>query len=245
MEGSDRGLISRGTIPGKINYSRIIPPIRARSKADIQQELISLRNSIKCIPSRSKNILSSSRRKVIELDTIREHSEEWSQRRNLAVSEFRSDDRRKLRKFFNTLDDDKSGEVSFQELLDPLVSSGMYRSTQDVIRLLSSLDSNQSNGIDFDEFMIAMTHHRFGNKKELRKLVQCTSDPLGFHIDTLLSAERRKKLKALVIRRKPFQSESEDEKILEDLLCNEEIMALEVLVKMQKAKYASSTNRSK
>ena len=239
MSGNDRDLLlSRGCIPGKINYSRVMTPIRAISKRDIQHELQSLRNSGKTLPlSRSAQSLSTSRRKVIELDTIREHSEEWCQRRGLSLSEFRSDDRRKLRKFFNTLDNDQSGEVSFQELLDPLVSSGMYRSTQDVIRLLSSLDANQSNGIDFDEFMIAMTHHRFGNKKKLRKLVQCTADPLGFHIDTLLCAERRKILKSLVIRKKTIQGGLRDERLLADLQCNEEIMAIEVLVKMQKMKY--------
>jgi hypothetical protein len=163
-------LKSRGTIRGKLKYSCVMTPIRTQSKSQSLGELQQLKSSISKLPNISTSCLTKERKKVIELDVLLGTREEWCQRRKFPVPEISSQDRRALRRFFNTLDDDGSGEVNFNELLDPLVSSGMYQSSQQVIRLLSTLDKNHSNGIDFDEFLFSITSQQFGDRQKLKTL---------------------------------------------------------------------------
>lgn len=230
---------------GHVNYERITPPARTQSQDLYENELDAVHETIthrpgsrrsQSRPSLREQTVSKDKLKSIEMDILDDKNESWCSKHGLQLPELRAVDKRSLRQFFLTLDDDGSGEVSFNELLDPLVSSGMYRSSQDVIRLLSALDKNNSSGIDFDELLIAVTKHSFGDKSKLKTLVQCTSDPHGFSMDTLLSAERRKMLIAHVTERASTRNMTEDERLLADLICNENVSALEVLVKKQKKK---------
>lgn len=170
------------------------------------------------------------------MDCVAENLERWCERRSLATPAFKVEDKRRLKIFFNKIDDDGSGEVSISELLDPMVSSGMFKSSQDVIRLLSRLDRNGSGGIDFKEFLTAVTSQNFGDKSKLKIMVECTSDPLDFDMDTMLCAERRKRLLAYVTQR-ATRHLTENERINADLVCNNNVNALAVLVSKQKKKY--------
>ena len=240
----------------RLTKDRQLPIVRlTRSKIDeYEVELSAIHSAItnrpnsrinSSRPKLSLNGMNVTRKEVksIEMDILNEKSDLWSLKRSLHVPEFNSNDKRLLRRFFNALDDDGSGEVSFTELINPLVSSGMYRSSQEVIRLLSKLDSNKSGGIDFNEFLSAITHDNFGDKSKLKTLIQCTSHPLGIHMDTLLSVERRKRLMTYVTERSSthYRSMSDDDRLLADLVCNENIDALEVVVKQQEKIMGSST----
>jgi hypothetical protein len=60
-------------------------------------------------------------------------------------------------------------------------------------------------------------------------------------MDTLLCAERRKKLVTLITERSIGKIMTEDQRVLADLVCNENVAALEVLVKRQKKKYSKNS----
>jgi hypothetical protein len=229
---------------GSARLDRIMAPIAARKNETSEVELDAIFDTITNRPnSRSGSRVqrrSTDKQRIIEQDILLERGEQWCKLRNMHTPELNSREIRVLRQFFAALDTDGSGEVSFSELLDPLVSSGMYRSSQDVIRLLSSLDRDGSNGINFEEFLHSVTRNNFGDRSKLQVLVQCTADPLGFDMDTLLCAERRKQLLEVVTQQTALRGLSDDERIISQLLCNESVGALEVLVKKQKKKYGGT-----
>jgi len=56
-----------------------------------------------------------------------------------AAARFRNKDKRMLRKWFNELDRDGSGEVSVMELQDPMLSAGIFKTREQVSLFYSSL----------------------------------------------------------------------------------------------------------
>lgn len=238
------------SIRGRVcNPYQIFPPIQTQSKLEIQQELTALHTSVTNRPNsrhdssrpklpRSQSI-ARERVKEIESDFIEIQREKFLEKRRMYVPNFKLKDKLKLRKFFSTLDNDGSGEVSFKELFDPLVSSGMYHSSQEVVCLLSAIDGNESNGVDFSEFFQSIRNNKIGDQSKLKTLISCTSDPLGFEMDTLLCCERRKLLQEYIIGRGNAKYTTDDERKIADLICNENISALEVLIRIQKKKYGA------
>ncbi len=64
--------------------------------------------------------------------------------------------RRALKGWFEQIDRDNSGEIDVDELADPLMSSGLAKSMSEVTKVFERLDSDNSNGIGFEEFLKVM-----------------------------------------------------------------------------------------
>ncbi|KAG4041760.1 hypothetical protein PC123_g22736 [Phytophthora cactorum] len=58
-----------------------------------------------------------------------------------------------MRRWFDSLDADGSGEVGLDELEDPLVSVGLAGSRDDVQRLIEEVDINGTGSVTFDAFL--------------------------------------------------------------------------------------------
>lgn len=102
-------------------------------------------------------------------------------------------DRRMLRRWFNALDFDGSGEVSVPELQDPLISAGILKTRDQVYRVLLNADKNGTMGLDFKELLDALSQAKLANVDQLKHLQNMAGDGI-FKMDTLVTAERRKKL---------------------------------------------------
>lgn len=61
-----------------------------------------------------------------------------------------------MRRWFESLDADGSGEVGVDELEDPLVSVGLARSRGDVQKLIDGVDRDKSGEVTFGEFLHLM-----------------------------------------------------------------------------------------
>ncbi|GMH58561.1 hypothetical protein TrST_g7200 [Triparma strigata] len=64
--------------------------------------------------------------------------------------------KRALRKWFDHLDDDRSGEVDVDELADPLLSTGIAGTISEVKALIRTVDKDGSGEIGFEEFLKVM-----------------------------------------------------------------------------------------
>lgn len=85
---------------------------------------------------------------------------DWLRKRNPAEYARRVDinsKRKELRQWFNTMDVDGSGDITADELEEPLVSMGFAASAREVRRMVSEVDEDGSGEIDFDEFFKMMT----------------------------------------------------------------------------------------
>ena len=83
------------------------------------------------------------------------HERKWMAKHNMVDAEIRftDDQRRELRKWFETLDTDGSGEISFVELAGPLLSTGIATTQREVRDIIDKHKSPISGGIDFEAFM--------------------------------------------------------------------------------------------
>lgn len=61
-----------------------------------------------------------------------------------------------MRRWFESLDADGSGEVGLDELEDPLVSVGLARSRDDVQKLIDEVDKDGRGEVTFDQFLHLM-----------------------------------------------------------------------------------------
>ncbi|TYZ62509.1 hypothetical protein PybrP1_008719 [[Pythium] brassicae (nom. inval.)] len=61
-----------------------------------------------------------------------------------------------MRRWFESLDADGSGEVGLNELEDPLVSVGLARSRDDVQKLIDEVDEDGTGEVTFNEFLHLM-----------------------------------------------------------------------------------------
>lgn len=59
----------------------------------------------------------------------------------------------KIRKYFFALDDDGGGSIGVDELEDPLIALGLCENRQQVQAIVDEVDEDQSNKIEFDEFL--------------------------------------------------------------------------------------------
>ncbi|KAK0359177.1 hypothetical protein LTR94_032339, partial [Friedmanniomyces endolithicus] len=87
-----------------------------------------------------------------------------------------------------------------EELQDPLLSSGIFKTREQVVRVLANVDKNNTMGIDFEEFLIALSGNKLADDSKLKRLQRMSADPV-FDTDTLLTAERRNKLIKSILRR--------------------------------------------
>eukprot|EP01035_Chromulina_nebulosa_P017206 gene17206-22727_t len=119
-------------------------------------------------------------------DLRQEEVEKWCFRRGKKPAyKLLNKEKRQLRKWFKEIDVDGSGEVTAVELEDALLSSGIFKTREQVHRVLSNIDKNQTNGIDFEEFLIALQSNTIAkDSNKLKRLQEMSSNELGFSMDT-------------------------------------------------------------
>eukprot|EP00618_Florenciella_parvula_P000961 CAMPEP_0119484414 /NCGR_PEP_ID=MMETSP1344-20130328/11438_1 /TAXON_ID=236787 /ORGANISM="Florenciella parvula, Strain CCMP2471" /LENGTH=553 /DNA_ID=CAMNT_0007518993 /DNA_START=217 /DNA_END=1879 /DNA_ORIENTATION=+ len=61
--------------------------------------------------------------------------------------------KRNLKLWFDSMDKDGGGEISVEELEDPLLSTGIAKSTAEVEQLIAAVDKDGTREIGFDEFL--------------------------------------------------------------------------------------------
>lgn len=59
----------------------------------------------------------------------------------------------KIKMYFDGLDINRSGAIDAEELMVPLISLGLVKSTHEVERLLKLVDRDASGAIEFSEFL--------------------------------------------------------------------------------------------
>lgn len=127
--------------------------------------------------------------------------EAWCKKHcKLINQKYTNKEKRLLRKWFEALDYDGSGEVNVEELQDPMLSSGILKTREQVVRVLANVDKNNTMGIDFEEFLLALGSNKLADQDKLRKLQEMSADP-NFSTDTLIAIERRKKLMKSILKR--------------------------------------------
>lgn len=133
-------------------------------------------------------------------DLRQEECEKWCILHGKAINEkYTNLEKRMLRKWFKELDYDGSGEVSVEELQDPMLSSGILKTREQVVRVLANVDRNGTMGIDFEEFLVALGANKLADKQKLKKLQEMSAHP-HFSVDTLITEERRKKLLKSILK---------------------------------------------
>ena len=96
-----------------------------------------------------------------------------------AAARFVNSDKRMLRKWFRELDVDHSGEVSVSELQDPLLSAGIFLTSEQVFRVMLNADKNSTAGLDFEEFLNALysSHNTAGGVANEATAIADNEDP--------------------------------------------------------------------
>mmetsp|Transcript_13693 Transcript_13693/g.18356 ORF Transcript_13693/g.18356 Transcript_13693/m.18356 type:complete len:360 (+) Transcript_13693:773-1852(+) len=74
-------------------------------------------------------------------------------------------EKRSLKAWFNRIDADGSGEIDVEELADPLLSSGLAQTMDDVRELVRGVDEDGSGAIGFSEFLNIMRPKQQGNTR--------------------------------------------------------------------------------
>jgi len=136
-----------------------------------------------------------------------------------------------LRDWFEALDADGSGDISVDELEEPLISIGLCGSKGELEDMISKYDSSGDGEIDFQEFVkMVMTKEEGGASNAMLKLFEDFSegrlgDPL-LPFSTLVHMYSRKQLFSAVMSEDPFEKES-GQKVLKARIKREEIKAYE------------------
>ena len=90
-------------------------------------------------------------------DEQRSQEAKWfRQRACSAPFQFTPSQRRELKRWFDFIDSDASGEIDVEELMDPLLSAGIAQNARDIKNLMGLVDRDGSGGIDFDEFLLVL-----------------------------------------------------------------------------------------
>lgn len=124
-------------------------------------------------------------------DLRRANLEKWCRKHGCKVK-LELKDKIALRKWFYSLDSDNSGEVSAEELHDPMLSTGILKTKQAVFNTIRSIDTSKI-AVDFDTFSKSIMHGN-ADQDKLKKLQGFCENEHGFSVDTLFSIERRKLL---------------------------------------------------
>ncbi|KAF1329170.1 hypothetical protein FI667_g6134, partial [Globisporangium splendens] len=93
----------------------------------------------------------------INLEELKWFVHRWLDKhgKNSQLKEFR-EKMTLMRRWFESLDADGSGEVGLNKLEDPLVSVGLARSREDVQKLIDDVDKEGKGEVTFDEFLNLM-----------------------------------------------------------------------------------------
>lgn len=92
-----------------------------------------------------------------QLEDLEVQKDKWMTLRGMKTGfEFTREQKRELKRWFNFLDADGSGEINIEELEDPLLSTGIARNQAELQRLLQAVDTDGSGEIGFDEFLAVL-----------------------------------------------------------------------------------------
>ena len=123
-------------------------------------------------------------RKAQLMDTMNEirdnTTELWLKKRKV-FPEFRwtVKQKRALRKWFDQLDNDNSGEVDVQELADPLLSTGIAKTMIEVVDLIREVDRDDTGEIGFEEFLQIMKPTEANKSKKKRDAEKRSRKKMG------------------------------------------------------------------
>lgn len=67
--------------------------------------------------------------------------------------DFDDEELKQLREYFNSLDEDGSGNIGVEELEDPLIALGLVDNRQQVQQIVELVDEDGSGVIEFGEFL--------------------------------------------------------------------------------------------
>lgn len=98
-----------------------------------------------------------------------------------------------LKDWFESLDADKSGEISLEELVVPLLSIGAAENVQEVRSLFRKVDLDGSGQIGFDEFCVLLSKGSKGEQHPLKKLCE-SIDATGMSIQSEIPKHCRQDL---------------------------------------------------
>jgi len=140
--------------PPRAGNAHLSPPrfVSLPRSAVLTLEAIEARHADK--PRRPR--LSKRAKRFIN-EAAEESTEQWLDAHDKrARGKFTVKQRRRMRAFFDQLDDDASGSISVEELLGPLLAFGLASSEADVVRFVREVDADASGKIDFSEFIRAL-----------------------------------------------------------------------------------------
>lgn len=173
----------------------IISPIKQIKTLKSTPELQSIKDNIAIKSKYYLKDCESPLKKMALDDFYEDTTLLWCNKHALKVP-FQSSltEKRKLRQWFSTFDEDGGGTVSLKELINPLMSTGMFHSVEAVTRLLNSIDDDKSGEISFEEFYQAIAGKKVLCRDQVRTLGEMSEDKNGFSVKMLLSVERRRNL---------------------------------------------------
>jgi len=116
--------------------------------------------------ARTSRLAKKNLRKKVPLNTelvITEmRQENWLRARGLGNRMIDYFERKRLlRQWFDSLDEDKSGEISIDELETPLMNAGVVTSREELKKMIDGYDDNGNGTLDFEEFcaMLSADNH--------------------------------------------------------------------------------------
>ena len=122
------------------------------------------------------------------LKLIKHNSDVWLRKRGKSLyMGFTSSQKQQIKAFFDSLDTEKTGGVTIQELLEPLLSLGLVHSKEDVQRLFPSSDQV----IDFDEFLSILEREKITDST-ISKMTRMMIQPSPLPHKVRISSNRRK-----------------------------------------------------
>ncbi|KAG9413258.1 hypothetical protein AC1031_016273 [Aphanomyces cochlioides] len=102
-----------------------------------------------------------------------------------------------MRRWFEFLDTDGSGEIGLNELEDPLVSVGLAKCRMDVRRLIQTVDDSDNGEVNFDEFLTMMHGKTTADNSVVKLFTDLQAGKLGdltLPFPVLITAYRRRML---------------------------------------------------
>lgn len=117
---------------------------------------------------RKKRLLRNARSELQEFDM-----EVWLLKtKRFPENRWKIQHKRSLKNWFNQIDTDRSGDISIEELAEPLLSTGLAKSMFEVSNIVRQVDQDGSSGIDFNEFLVVMKRDSKEKTLENRSFAQ-------------------------------------------------------------------------
>lgn len=191
--------------------------------------------------ARDRAAIRRRRLRALERQQLFEDMEErktrWLKLRKLNRGfEFSRAQKKELKRWFDFIDADGSGEINVEELQDPLLSTGIARNTAELQALIEAVDTDGSGEIGFDEFL-AVLKPRSKDAPEPRRRRQRGG----------VAAQSSGRGRAAQAKKAPEVAESNDDKtqafkVLQEQLNDEKSqLPLQMMITIQRRKFLLNT----